>query len=43
MLTEAKELQQRAVKQLLDISSDKNKREFVFRAPTGSGKTYMIA
>lgn len=41
MLTEAKELQQNAVAQLIQLSKTKN--NIVFRAPTGSGKTYMMA
>ena len=41
MLKEAIDLQQNAVSQLLDITSVKN--EITFKAPTGSGKTYMMA
>ena len=41
MLTEAKELQKRAVGNLVDAI--KTKDEITFRAPTGSGKTYMMA
>lgn len=41
MLTEAKELQKRAVRNLVDAI--KTKDEITFRAPTGSGKTYMMA
>lgn len=41
MLTEARQLQQNAVARLLEISQ--KKKDIVFRAPTGSGKTYMMA
>ncbi len=41
MLTEVKELQQRAVGNL--VEKIKTKDEITFRAPTGSGKTYMMA
>jgi type III restriction enzyme len=41
MLQEAKNLQQEAVKKL--VAESKDKREIVFKSPTGSGKTYMIA
>lgn len=41
MLTEAKELQKRAVGNLVDTIKMKDK--ITFRAPTGSGKTYMMA
>lgn len=41
MLAEAKELQQNAVKQLVEQLEYKD--EIVFKAPTGSGKTYMMA
>ena len=41
MLSEAKELQKRAVGDLMDAI--KTKDEITFRAPTGSGKTYMMA
>lgn len=42
MLQEAKDLQQRAVAELLaKVKTDK--RELTFRAPTGSGKTRMMA
>ena len=41
MLREAKELQEKAVKSLVQcVLSQKNT---VFKAPTGSGKTYMMA
>ena len=42
MLQEAKDLQQRAVAELVR-KADGNKRELTFRAPTGSGKTRMMA
>lgn len=42
MLQEAKELQLRAVKELLQKSKG-NKKVLTFRAPTGSGKTRMMA
>lgn len=42
MLQEAKDLQNRAVTQLVNMLSLKQK-EYTFRAPTGSGKTYMMA
>ena len=41
MLIEAIELQQKAVTELTE--KIKNKDELTFRAPTGSGKTYMMA
>ena len=41
MLREAIELQQRAVSQLADKLETKD--DITFRAPTGSGKTYMMA
>ena len=45
MLQDAIDLQTRAVQQLFNLLTDKNlnKTEFTFRAPTGSGKTYMMA
>lgn len=44
MLTEAKELQENAVRQLLKVlEENRTQKEFTFKAPTGSGKTYMIA
>ena len=42
MLQEAKDLQQRAVAELLQ-KAEGNKKELTFRAPTGSGKTRMMA
>lgn len=42
MLQEAKDLQQRAVAELVR-KADGSKRELIFRAPTGSGKTRMMA
>ena len=42
MQQEAKELQQRAVEELLGKLNGR-KRELTFRAPTGSGKTHMMA
>lgn len=42
MLQEAKELQLRAVSELKRRLSDE-KKELTFRAPTGSGKTWMMA
>lgn len=41
MLQEAKELQLTAVAQLCEQLEDKD--ELTFKAPTGSGKTYMMA
>jgi len=41
MLQEIKDLQRRAVSELLSKSA--KKQELTFRAPTGSGKTYMMA
>ena len=41
MLTEAKQLQQNAVARLIELTQ--TKKDIVFRAPTGSGKTYMMA
>ena len=41
MLGEARKLQQEAVERLIYMA--KHKRDIVFRAPTGSGKTYMMA
>ena len=46
MLIEARELQDRAVKQLLQVVKDRMARgikEITFKAPTGSGKTFMMA
>ena len=42
MLQEAKDLQQRAVESLFDKARGR-KRELTFKAPTGSGKTRMMA
>lgn len=42
MLQEAKDLQQRAVEELLQ-KAERNKKVLTFRAPTGSGKTRMMA
>ena len=41
MLKEAVELQQSAVSKLVELIN--SKEELTFRAPTGSGKTYMMA
>ena len=43
MLAEIKELQDSAVKQLIEVIKTQNKSSYTFRAPTGSGKTYMMA
>lgn len=46
MLNEARELQDRAVKHLLQVVKDRTARgikEITFKAPTGSGKTFMMA
>ncbi len=42
MLQEARDLQNEAVSKLVNILNQ-NKTEFTFKAPTGSGKTYMMA
>lgn len=42
MLQEAKDLQNEAVTKLVNVLEE-NKKEFTFKAPTGSGKTYMMA
>lgn len=42
MLQEAKDLQQRAVAELLNKAKE-TRKELTFRAPTGSGKTRMMA
>ncbi len=42
MLQQIKDLQERAVKELFDLATY-HRREIIFRAPTGSGKTYMMA
>ena len=41
MLKEAVELQQNAVSKLVELIDERD--ELTFRAPTGSGKTYMMA
>ena len=41
MLKEAVELQKNAVNRLVELIDKKD--ELTFRAPTGSGKTYMMA
>lgn len=43
MLAEIKELQDRAVNQLIETLKTHDKNTYTFRAPTGSGKTYMMA
>lgn len=43
MLQEAKDLQNSAVTRLVAALSGGSKKEYTFRAPTGSGKTYMMA
>ena len=42
MLQEAKDLQNSAVTKLVNVLAEE-KKEFTFKAPTGSGKTYMMA
>lgn len=42
MLQEAKDLQNRAVTKMVSVLSQ-GKKEYTFKAPTGSGKTYMMA
>ena len=42
MLQEAKDLQNRAVTKMVYVLSQ-GKKEYTFKAPTGSGKTYMMA
>ena len=42
MLQETKDLQNNAVSKLVNIIT-KEKKEFTFKAPTGSGKTHMMA
>jgi len=42
MLQEAKDLQNRAVTKMVSALSQ-GKKEYTFKAPTGSGKTYMMA
>ena len=43
MLQEAKDLQNSAVSKLVNVVGQKEKSEYTFKAPTGSGKTYMMA
>ena len=43
MLQEIIELQNSAVEKLLDLTRKNTKKTYTFRAPTGSGKTYMMA
>lgn len=45
MLQDAIDLQNRAVNELYSLlqNSNSKKNEFTFRAPTGSGKTFMMA
>lgn len=43
MLQEIIELQNSAVEKLLDLTRKNSKKAYTFRAPTGSGKTYMMA
>ncbi len=43
MLQEIIELQNSAVEKLLDLTRKNSKKVYTFRAPTGSGKTYMMA
>lgn len=42
MLQEVKDLQNKAVSQLVQVIKE-NKKEITFKAPTGSGKTFMMA
>ena len=42
MLQEAKDLQKNAVSELVQVLAS-GKKEITFKAPTGSGKTYMMA
>ena len=42
MLQEAKDLQKNAVSKLVQVLAS-GKKEITFKAPTGSGKTYMMA
>ena len=42
MLQEVKDLQNQAVTKLVQVLAE-NKKEFTFKAPTGSGKTFMMA
>lgn len=43
MLADVIQLQNNAVNKLMNLVEKKEKREYSFRAPTGSGKTYMMA
>ncbi len=43
MTNEARELQKNAVNQLLIKKNNSDQKTILFRAPTGSGKTYMMA
>lgn len=43
MLQEARDLQNNAVKELVKLSETSLNREITFKAPTGSGKTFMMA
>ncbi|MDR3111919.1 MAG: DEAD/DEAH box helicase family protein [Elusimicrobiota bacterium] len=43
MLTEVKELQNNSVLQLIEKVLNSSEKELTFKAPTGSGKTYMMA
>jgi len=43
MLQEIIELQNNAVQKLVDLTRNANNKKYTFRAPTGSGKTYMMA
>ena len=42
MLQEVKDLQNSAVTKLVNVLTE-SKKEFTFKAPTGSGKTYMMS
>lgn len=43
MLQEAKNIQNEAVDKLVNLLNNSKQKTLVFKAPTGSGKTYMIA
>ena len=43
MLQEIVELQKSAVAKLISVVKNERKDSYTFRAPTGSGKTYMMA
>lgn len=43
MLQEAKNIQNEAVDKLVNLLKSSKQKSLVFKAPTGSGKTYMIA